>query len=83
MDAVKFAIYRKRYCDSRHCDTCPIYEECDNEENPRAAAKIVKVVEKWAKEHPIKTRATVFFEQYPSVSKKYSMYVCERGGADG
>lgn len=65
---MKFAIYKSRYCNSHHCDNCPIYEECDNEENSRAAAKIVKVVEKWAKENPAKARASEFLKICPRAS---------------
>ena len=69
MDAFEFLMERRRMCDSyRHCKGCPLEEgKCvvsdvaPNEDYKR----IVAAVEQWSKEHPRKTRQSVFLEQYP------------------
>lgn len=72
MDAIKFINESKRMCKSfgDDCTGCPafdnsltlcklcIYCECSEEEK-------LSIVEKWSKEHPAKTRQSVFLEQYP------------------
>lgn len=68
MDAVEFLRERKRMCDSREdCDGCPLAEDkcivssvCDEDYK-----KIVAAIEQWSKEHPLKTRQSVFLEKYP------------------
>lgn len=70
MDAVKFLEERSRMCGKRHCYECPLYRNQDkivecrilSEDN---AAQSVATVEKWAEEHPRKTRQSVFLEQWP------------------
>ena len=65
MDAVEYAKQRKRMCDYYgNCGNCPAcdYEVCTSlDEIP----KMVPIVEKWAKEHPIKTRQSEFLKQWP------------------
>ena len=69
MDALEFLKERKRMCNSyKSCDGCPLaegrcvinhvtsYEDCK---------RIVAAVEQWSKEHPRKTRQSVFLNQYP------------------
>ena len=69
MDAIKFIKEENRMCSSfNHCTGCPAYDviqfckmnitNCDAEEK-------LSIVEKWSKEHPAKTRQSVFLEQYP------------------
>ena len=75
MDAVKFLQERARMCNlfSPDCEGCrvdeekPVMSECDRWmfENPERA---VKIVEGWSAAHPIKTRQTVFLEQWPQAS---------------
>ena len=67
MDAMEFVRERNRMCSTfrPNCDGCPAYENgwyCDND---AWNEKIVSVVEKWAEEHPRKTRQSVFLKQYP------------------
>lgn len=72
MDAVKFLQERARMCNSfsPDCEGCrvdeekPVISECYlwMFENPE---RVVKIVEDWAKEHPHKTRQSVFLEQWP------------------
>ena len=71
MDALEFLIERKRMCKSfnRCSDGCPAWgglckleigtvRECE-------ADKQVEIVKDWAAAHPLKTRQSVFLEQYP------------------
>ena len=73
MDAVKFIEERNRMCKSFNygcgCQMCPA---CNNDlccafdqESTLDATVQIDIVEKWAKEHPRKTRQDVFLEQYP------------------
>lgn len=69
MDALKFLKERKRMCSCyKHCEGCPLEEiNCalnavdSDEENEQ----VIAAVEQWSKEHPCKTRQSVFLEQYP------------------
>lgn len=73
MDAMKFLSEAKRMCNNAGpCETCDANEFCGfTPEFPRdfgevdQMQKMVKLVEKWAEEHPRKTRQSVFLEQYP------------------
>lgn len=69
MDAVKYLKTLRRMC-NRECsecefgkklgvlDTCALWQKANPEE-------AVAIVERWAADHPIKTRQSVFFEQWP------------------
>ena len=65
MDAVEYVKQRDRMCDYYvNCGDCPAgnYEGCSSlNEIPR----MVPIVEKWAKEHPVKTRQSEFLKQWP------------------
>ncbi len=65
MDAVEYVKQRKRMCDYYvNCGGCPAddYEWCSSlHEIPN----LVPIVEKWAKEHPVKTRQSEFLKQWP------------------
>ena len=75
MDAVKYLKEAKRMCDTvGDCRECPLNSSntvipCklvrDNWEltNPE---KIVAIVEKWAAEHPKKTRQSEFLKMFPN-----------------
>lgn len=69
MDAVEFIKARNRMCDNYACCTdCPLggEENCNEIRNVNAGT-IIPIVEQWAKEQPIKTRQSVFLEQFPNV----------------
>ena len=69
MDAIEFIRERNRMCNAHKgsCARCPAdgngclvslkSQFCVNEQ--------VKLVEQWSKEHPLKTRQSVFLEQWP------------------
>lgn len=69
MDALEFLRERKRMCNSysgwRDCPLegtkCTINHVTPDEDYER----IIATVEQWSKEHPSKTRQSVFLEQYP------------------
>lgn len=69
MDALEFLRERKRMCSCYvSCigclldDTkCVIRDLTSNEDCER----IIATVEKWSKEHPLRTRQSVFLKQYP------------------
>ena len=69
MDAVEFVKTLGRMCDAK-CIKCEFWkrrrkwESCNSwqKNHPEEA---VAIAEKWAADHPIKTRQSVFFEQWP------------------
>lgn len=69
MDALEFLKERKRLCASyKSCEGCPfeksscvINHATSDEDNE----KIIATVEQWSKEHPRKTRQSVFLKQFP------------------
>ena len=71
MDALEFLKERKRMCNSYSdcCDcplgssSCVINHTTSDEDNE----KIITAVEQWSKEHPRKTRQSVFLKQWPNV----------------
>ena len=72
MDALEFLRDRRRMCDShRHCEGCPLEEgKCvvSSGAPDEDYKRIITAVEQWSKEHPRKTRQSVFLEQWPEVS---------------
>ena len=71
MDAVEYVKQRNRMCDYYvNCADCPAddYGGCTSlDEIPN----LVPIVEKWAKEHPVKTRQDEFFNQWPDAEIGY------------
>lgn len=77
MDAVGFLKTKNRMCAaylraiSTKCDGCPLDEVasvmcskwCFNH-----AEEAVGIVERWAEQHPVKTRQSVFLGQYPNAN---------------
>ena len=59
---------RKRVCYLYdECDKCPFDSKCLGiiNKSDEELKKIVDITEKWLKEHPRKTRQSVFLEQWP------------------
>lgn len=71
MEALKFFKARKRMCEATKCDSCKLYHMqggcciAPEKEKIDACEEAIAIVEQWAKDHPIKTRQSVFLEQYP------------------
>ena len=74
MDAMKFLSEAKRMCNNAGpCETCDANEVCGfTPEFPSdygevdQMQKMVKLVEKWAEEHPRKTRQSEFLARWPA-----------------
>jgi hypothetical protein len=71
MDALEFLRERKRMCDSyTGCKGCPFDDsKCvidSTLSDDDDCERIVATVEQWSKEHPRKTRQSVFLEQWPN-----------------
>ena len=69
MDAIEFLRERTRMCGSyKDCKGCPFTgSKCviDSTLSDDDCERITTTVEQWAKEHPRKTRQSVFLEQWP------------------
>ena len=80
MDALEFLRERKRMCNKySDCCDCPlgssscVINHATSDENQE---KIVTAVEQWSKEHPRKTRQSVFLEQYPEAQIDNNGVLC-------
>ena len=75
MDALEFLKERRRMCDSHgDCKGCPLEgDECIIRDmaSEDTCKRIVTAVEQWSKEHPRKTRQSVFLEQWPDAIISY------------
>lgn len=73
MDAVEYLTELDRMCKKYTlCTDCPIYRQtkknCGLEySNAAMLAGHVKIVEQWAKEHPVETRQSRFLKEFPNV----------------
>lgn len=70
MDAIKFINEANRMCHLHDfCNNCPAFDSLGPckilYSNNYSAEEKLSIVEKWSKEHPIKTRQNIFLEQYP------------------
>ena len=72
MDALEFLKARKRMCEATKCASCKLchmqrgcFIAPENEEID-ACEEAIAIVEQWATAHPIKTRQSVFLEQFPN-----------------
>lgn len=72
MDALEFLKERKRMCKPyKGCKGCPLERgNCglSTSTSDEKYERIIAAVEKWAAEHPRKTRQSVFLEQYPEAN---------------
>lgn len=84
MDALEFLKERKRMCKCyKHCEGCPLEElNCalnatDSDEDNE---QVIAAVAQWSREHPRKTRQSVFLEQYPEaqLSEDGILRMCPR-----
>ena len=87
MDAVEYLKTKRRVCKTRtECRGCPLnIEECGcaigyprGELEYENVEELVARVEKWAKEHPERTRQSVFLERYPNakIDEDGSIVIC-------
>ncbi len=72
MDALEFLRERKRMCNlCKHCEGCPLERAgcgLGTSASDEEYEKIIADVEQWSKEHPRKTRQSVFLEQWPEAA---------------
>ena len=74
MDAVEFLKEQYKMCEAlnSHCEECGLSYENNKTGNvcgyfiKRHPEEAVKIVDKWAKEHPIKTRQSEFLKMFPN-----------------
>lgn len=87
MDAVEFVKNYTRMCTAiENCEECPCIETdfCKNvspkELDQKGAEDVVRMVEEWAAAHPIKTRQSVFLEQWPNcmIDNNGVVWICPR-----
>ena len=66
MDTVEYVKQRERMCDYySDCDKCPA-KEVIGCANITKISQMVPIVEKWAKEHSVKTRQSEFLKMWPN-----------------
>ncbi len=72
MDAVEFLKEAIRMCKSyTSCTGCVLEHKCPTTSmETEAPDKLVEIIEKWAKEHPKKTRQSEFLKMFPDVRRK-------------
>ena len=75
MDAVEFIVTRDRMCESfnNRCRGCEIANRMDGNEScndyiKRCPTEAVEIIERWAKEHPRKTRQSELLKMFPRVN---------------
>ena len=72
MDAVEFLNEGTRMCNSYEaCVGCPMEQTDDCCMIEMNLKHMISIVEKWAKEHPVKTRQSEFFKQWPDAEIGY------------
>lgn len=71
MDAVEYVKELRRICKSHPaCNVCPLNSKfCYIANMCEDAEKAVKIVEQWAKDHPVKTRQSEFLKMFPNAAK--------------
>lgn len=68
MDAVKFYSTFKRMCAETDCKDCLLDQKCRPSANVEPE-EVVKLVEEWAKDNPVKTRQSEFLKLFPNAPK--------------
>lgn len=71
MDAVEYLKQLKRMCNSKGCNECPLRTNNDAVRpcvpyEFKDEKMAVEIVEKWAKEHPVKTRQSILLDFFPN-----------------
>ena len=71
MDAVEYVKELRRICKSHPAfNVCPLNSKfCYIANMCEDAEKAVKIVEQWAKDHPVKTRQSEFLKMFPKAAK--------------
>lgn len=78
MDAVKFYSTFKRMCAETDCKDCLLDQKCRPSANVEPE-EVVKLVEEWAKDNPVKTRKSEFLKMFPNAEIKYDyLWMCPK-----
>ena len=83
MDAVEFLKIERRICGENNCTSCPLNKE-DTLYDRCKGFKVVEpenyvaIVEKWAKEHPVKTKKQKFLELFNADTPRKWHKDCEK-----
>ena len=78
MDALQFIKERRRMCVfyKGSCSKCPAKNcICFNIDEMSVDDRIVDIIEKWAAEHPVKTRQSEFLKQWPNAERDKNGWV--------
>ena len=83
MDILEFMNESARLCNAmKLCAECPLLGHCAFDKDTAAdnarVKKAIEIVEKWSKEHPVKTRWQLLCEQYPSIEESIKKCLCCR-----
>ena len=83
MDILEFMKESVRLCNSmERCAECLLRGHCvfdmDTAADNAKIKKVIEIVEKWSKEHPVKTRWQLLCEQYPSIEESIKKCLCCR-----
>lgn len=83
MDILEFMKESVRLCNSmERCAECLLRGHCvfdkDTAADNAQIKKVIEIVEKWSKEHPVKTRWQLLCEQYPSIEESIKKCLCCR-----
>ena len=72
MDAVEFLRDFRRMCSSyNHCTGCELDDyQCSLMAKDGDNEKVIRVVKKWAKAHPLKTRLSEFLKLFPNAPEQ-------------
>ena len=73
MDAVEFLrdFRRMRLSYGDTCTGCELYDvQCGPLEKDCDHEKVIRIVEEWAKKHPVKTRLSEFKKLFPNASEQ-------------
>lgn len=80
MDAVEYLRAFYKMCDSnKYCSSCEAIGVCQND--CEKAEQMVEIVEKWAKDHPVKTRMAKLLEVFPNADVHdwfCDIYICPK-----
>lgn len=85
MDVVEFLKEQDRMCEQFNlCVDCPVYKENNGHNMPcgdfmnKYPEEFVPIVEKWSKEHPVKTRQSEFLKVFPNakMTELGSLKIC-------
>ena len=79
MDTVEYLRVLRRMCKSvGSCLECPLGIRGCMGTRDKSAEETIEIVERWAKDHPIRTRQSLFLERYPDakIDENGVLHIC-------